>query len=322
MAAPQKEIPQPPFDASHSPPFECFFQGCSEKRDRYLPLMRHIERVHKKHLGDFVNTYFHTQVKQEKHDKNKKRPSRSKATADKEADATAAGSGHVPKPVAEETGADKDASDTLAEKPEAAPTRQVFCLVVEEAWASDQANGEKSTECTVGKSRFNKLQEKDLVIISGKGGGNKVAAVCEALAPPITAAIDPEILRPMVKPGRFKGLKAYLKKSKSGTLDYFRMSRAFDARGLEVTAADLVNAIGAGALSQGWQQRFVRVSGDAAVYNALLERVEACPCHQHSVLPSAAIGDATARQPARATSPPPAAAKQQALDPASPLHAL
>ena len=158
--------------------------------------------------------------------------------------------------------------------------RQTWIVCINEQWADDQAAGHKKMECSVGKGRFSSARAGDLIIIVCAGANGRVTAVCQAAAEAQSSS-DPEDLRGTVLHERWDDLLRYLG-DKSFTFIHVR--RAWDVRGLRVTAEALVRDIRAPPLTRGWHQRFVCASKDDAVAERLLELIDGCQRHDHGDL--------------------------------------
>ena len=240
--------PPPPFDKDSRPPFARWFPECRCQRLTYVYLMKHVREEHGMSSSDFNGTFFGQQVRTDKKKENDAR----------KAKAAAAGP---------------------ASSAEAAVPRQTWIACVKELWADDLAAGDKNIVCTVGKGRFFTVRDGDLIIIACSGAKGRVTAVCQAAAKAQPSS-DPEDLRGMVLPARWDDLLCYLG---GKPFTYIHIRRAWDVRGLRVTAEALVRDSQAKPLTRGWHQRFVCASKDDAVAARLLERIDGCQRHDHDL---------------------------------------
>ena len=266
--------PPPPFDEDSRPPYACWFPRCWCNRSTYGELMKHVRDEHGMVTSGFDGTFLGHEARADKKNENDARKAKIVAAGPaSEAEAAAAA---LAQPLV-----------FNAHAPNRPPTlyvvpRQTWIVCINEQWADDQAAGHKKMECSVGKGRFSSARAGDLIIIVCAGANGRVTAVCQAAAEAQSSS-DPEDLRGTVLHERWDDLLRYLG-GKSFT--FIPMRRAWDVRGLRVTAETLVRDIRAPPLTRGWQQRFVSASKDDAVAERLLELIDGCQRHDHDLLPA------------------------------------
>ena len=264
--------PPPPFDEDSRPPYACWFPRCWCNRSTYGELMKHVRDEHGMVTSGFDGTFLGHEARADKKNENDARKAKIVAAGPaSEAEAAAAA---LAQPLV-----------FNAHAPNRPPTlyvvpRQTWIVCINEQWADDQAAGHKKMECSVGKGRFSSARAGDLIIIVCAGANGRVTAVCQAAAEAQSSS-DPEDLRGTVLHERWDDLLRYLG-DKSFTFIHVR--RAWDVRGLRVTAEALVRDIRAPPLTRGWHQRFVCASKDDAVAERLLELIDGCQRHDHGDL--------------------------------------
>ena len=158
-------------------------------------------------------------------------------------------------------------------------TKKVVLKVIESAWASDVAAGNKFFECVANKNCwgnvFKGLTAGDLFIVVHKGM-LQVAAVGEIVAASRAKVADRDVLYLMLPQARHNALDTYL--AEALTFDFVQFRKVYYPL-QPLAARELLRRIGATVPAQ-WQG-VVHVSTDEGSHTRLGELVEHWPSHNN-----------------------------------------